>query len=579
MRSERDARWSGVSLAYRSPGRAASLTARALAECSRSRAAVVIVAVAAQMADIQSVTPRFYPDDPVWLDNDRVVPVTDAREVDLDDYYDFLENSLGTPGDRSRIRALNVNTLDEVPDSSWFQNRIGRREMSIAELVKGPDRDVRFGTAWTIVRGKNRGFHPGFRAVDRSDPTATVYQLEVDPPRNPEMASGAEVIGAAFYHAFGYHTSDIYLTEIDPAELQIAPTATIRDANGRRPFVRADLDEILKNGARLANGRIRVTAERFQEGEDLGRFEYHGTRADDPNDIYPHEHRRELRGSRVFAAWLDHDDSRAVNTMVMRHEENGKGYLKYYVVDFGSLLGSGTRFPNSPRSGHEYVLNGRQSLLTLLTFGGYVRPWLRGPEPPMRPQIGRFSAENFDPRTWVAEYPKAAYDNMRTDDAFWAARIVARFSDEAIRAIVSKGRYSDPTVAEELAGTIIKRRDRIAAEWLTAINPVADPTLSPDGELRFVNAAAQHGVGSAPGGYALQWSRFDNATDTHAPVGDPQVVAVPRAQAPASVLDGDYVSVSVETRQAGFPSWKPVRVYFRRAGATWQTVGIDRGLE
>ena len=466
---------------------------------------------------VRTASPRFFSDDPLWLDNDRVNDVTAAVEIDLDDYYDFLENSFSAPGDRSRIRALNVNTIDEVPNSSWFENRIGRREMSIDELVRGPDRpNVRFGAAWTIVRGKNRGFHPGFRAVDRSDPSGTVYQLEVDPPRHPEMASGAEVIGAAFYHAFGYHTSDVYLAEIDPDALVISPKATIRDANGRRPFVRRDLDEVLKNAARLPNGRIRVTAERFLEGRDVGRFEYHGTRADDPNDIYPHEHRRELRGSRVFAAWLNHDDSRAVNTMVMRHTEDGRGYLKYYVVDFGSLLGSGTRMPNAAHSGREHVLTKTPSLLTLATFGLYVRPWLRTSPVSERPAVGRFSAEGFDPRTWVAEYPKAAYDNMRDDDAFWAARIVARFSDAAIRAIVSKGKYSDPAAAEELASALIRRRDRIKDVWLTAVNPIADATLSADGQLRFVNVAAAHDVGGAPEGYALTWTRFDNATDTHA---------------------------------------------------------------
>ena len=31
-----------------------------------------------------------------------------------------------------------------------------------------------------------------------------------------------------------------------------------------------------------------------------------------------------------------------------------------------------------------------------------------------------------------------AFDNMRPDDAFWAARIVSKFSDEAIRAVVEK---------------------------------------------------------------------------------------------------------------------------------------------
>jgi hypothetical protein len=534
----------------------------------------------ADVAQMRGAGPRFYPDDPLAVDNDRIIDVRKARDIDLDDYYDFLENSFGKPGDRSNIRAVNVNTLDEVPDSSWFVNRIGKREMSNTELARGPDLDLRFGTDWTIVRGKNRGFHPGFRAIDRSDPKGAVYQLEVDPPNYPELATGAEVVGTAFYHAFGYHTVDVYLAEIDPAALEISPKATIRDANGRRPFVRSDLEEILKNAARLPNGRIRVTAERFLEGADVGRFEYHGTRDDDPNDIYPHEHRRELRASRVFAAWLNHDDSRAVNTMVMRHSERGRGYMKYYMVDFGSLLGSATRFPNAVQSGHEYTLSGRPSLLTLVTFGLYVRPWLRLPNPSVPPAVGRFSAEGFDPRTWVAEYPKAAYDNMRADDAFWGARIVARFSDDNIRAIVGKGKYTDPAAAEALSVALIKRRDRIKEVWLTGINPIVNATLSADGELRFENAALVHGVGGRPDGYTLRWSRFDNAADTHTAVGEEMTVADPRAAAPPAVLAGsDYISVRIETRHPSYQHWKPVQVYFRRTGSGWQTVGLDRGLE
>jgi hypothetical protein len=543
--------------------------------------ACVIAACIYAIADVRSAAPRFYPDDPISVDNDRQVDVGEVEEVELDDYYDFLENSFGKPGDRSQIRALNVNTLDEVPDSSWFTNRIAHREMSLAALARGPDRTaVRLGTDWTIVRGKNNGFHPGFRAIERSDPTRTVYQLEVDPPRHPEMASGAEVIGAAFYHAFGYHTVEVYLAEVDPDALEIDPEATIRDANGRRPFVRNDLDEILKNAARLPTGRIRVTAERLPVGVDVGRFEYHGTRADDPNDIYPHEHRRELRGSRVFAAWLNHDDSRAVNTMVMRHVENGRGYLKYYMVDFGSALGSATRFPNAAPSGHEHTLSARPSLLTALSFGFYVRPWLRMPDPPAPPSVGRFSADGFHPRTWVAEYPKAAYENMRADDAFWAARIVARFSDDAIRAIVAKGQFSDPAAAEALTEALIKRRDRIKEVWLTSINPIVNAALSPQGELQFENAAAFYDVDGRAEGYTLRWSRFDNATDTHTAVGDEVLVTRPRAQAPAELLtSGEYVSVSIATRHPAFPAWRPVRVYFRRTATGWQTVGLDRGLD
>ena len=178
---------------------------------------------------------------------------------------------------------MNVNTVDEVPDSSWFENRIGRRDMSIDELVRGPDRsDVRFGTAWTIVRGKNRGFHPGFRAIDRSDPSGTVYQIEVDPPGNPEMATGAEVAGAAFYHAFGYHTVDVYLTT--PAAFEISPRRPFEMPTAECSVARSNEVQECGRGCRMGN---RVPAELSQDAEDVGRFEYHGLAPDIPMTAIP----------------------------------------------------------------------------------------------------------------------------------------------------------------------------------------------------------------------------------------------------------------------------------------------------
>jgi len=545
---------------------------------------LVAMALAASMHLLalgQPTVPRFYPDDPLRYDNDRVVDIRRVDDIKLDDYFDFIENVFLSPGDRRAIHAVNVNTLDEVPDSSWFTNRIGARDLPLEALVTGPDRPVTFGAGWTIVGGKNRGFHPGFRAIDRSDPTGTVYQLEVDAPAHPEMASGAEVIGAAFYHAFGYNTVDVYLTEIDSTRLEIDPKATIRDANGRRPFTRRDLDDIVQNAARRPNGRIRVTAERFPDEDDMGRFEYHGTRPDDPNDIHLHEHRRELRGSRVFAAWLNHDDSRALNTLVLRHREGGRRFFKYYIVDFGSLLGSATRFANTAQAGREYALAWRPSLLTFLSFGLYVRPWLHQPPVSDLPAVGRFTADGFDPERWVAEYPKVAYENMRADDAFWAARIVAAFDDVRVRAIVSKGQYSDPRVVDELTRVLLARRQRILDVWLTAVNPITHAALSRDGVLTFENVAVTHEIGGRPDGYILQWSRFHNEDDTHVPIGAPVRVTDPRAELPATeaVRGADYVSVAVRTIHPGFPDWRPVQLYFRATSGGWQWVGLDRGLD
>ena len=91
----------------------------------------------------------------------------------------------------------------------------------IDEIVRGPLKfanldDVK---AWTVVRGKNPGgFQPGFRASHEGDPEQ-VYQLEVDPPKHPQMASGAEFIGTLIYHALGYHVVDVYTIKVDPRAL------------------------------------------------------------------------------------------------------------------------------------------------------------------------------------------------------------------------------------------------------------------------------------------------------------------------------------------------------------------------
>ncbi len=36
------------------------------------------------------------------------------------------------------LEAVNVNALDEVPDSSWFENRLGRHGMTLDEIALGP---------------------------------------------------------------------------------------------------------------------------------------------------------------------------------------------------------------------------------------------------------------------------------------------------------------------------------------------------------------------------------------------------------------------------------------------------------
>jgi hypothetical protein len=541
-------------------------------------AGVVVIMTLVTLVSPRSQSPRFYPDDPLWTDNDRVADASKAGAVEDSNGYDFLVNTLGHPGERRDVRALNVNTVDEVPDSSWFTNRIGRMDMSVAEIVRGPDRAERVDiTGWQVSGGKSTGVQPGFRMTD---PAGQIYQIEVDPPSNPELASGAEMIGTAFYHAIGYHVVDVYLAEIDREKLVIAEGATIRDLlNGRRRQMKKyDLDDVFNRAARLDNGRYRVLVSRFASGTPLGNFRYYSRRPDDPNDLVLHEHRRELRGARVFGAWLNHDDSRGINSLDMLETANGRATIKHYMFDFGSILGSGTVYAQRHRPGNEYMFEQKPGWLTLATLGLYVRPWMTIDYPDVPSSVGRLESERFDPITWKPEYPNAAFENMRPDDAFWAARIVSKFSDAAIRGIVEKARYSDPAATDFLTKTIIARRDKVVAAWINQVCPIVDATLSADGTLSFRNAAVEAKAATAPAGYELNWFRFDNRADQRTPVGGAVSASGGSARAPEGLMSGDFVGVGVKATHPQQPGWaNPSTFIFRRSGANWSLVGVERG--
>ena len=79
-------------------------------------------------------TLRFYNRDPVWTVSDRTpIPAPRVREPEtLTDDIDALlrRKALHRLAVPDPVPAKNVNALGDVPDSSWFTNRIGVRELS-----------------------------------------------------------------------------------------------------------------------------------------------------------------------------------------------------------------------------------------------------------------------------------------------------------------------------------------------------------------------------------------------------------------------------------------------------------------
>ncbi|HEY6613129.1 MAG TPA: hypothetical protein VIZ32_01380 [Vicinamibacterales bacterium] len=521
-----------------------------------------------------AIEPKFYSDDPILRDPETQ-NASGVQEIDISEGYDFLENSFFDSGDHTNKRAVNVNTIDEVPDSSWFTNRIGREAWTVDRLVRGPDTSTGPSGTLTIVAGKMEGIAPGFTARDS---TGQLYFIKFDPSSNPEMASGAEVISTKLFYAFGYHVPENYLATIRREALDIGEGAPLRDKDGRRMMKPRDLDALLRRTARQADGSYRAIASKALEGKPAGHFRYYGTRPDDPNDIYPHEHRRELRGMAVFAAWLNHDDSRSINNLDTLVRDSNRTVIRHNLLDFGSTLGSGTLQVQSTRAGNEYLWDARPTLITMMTLGLYVRPWIRVSYPDI-PAVGRIESTQFDPERWKPEYPNAAFENARPEDRFWAARIVAALPDEAIRPIVDTAKYSDPKATNYLTDTILARKNKVLKVWLNGTNPVVNPQLSPAGELTFENAAQKAGVGPAAERYTIQWSSFDNASSTHKDVGSEQLATSLKAQVPPDLLSArpEYVAALVRAFHADHPAWsQPLMLYFRRAGESWSLVGLER---
>jgi hypothetical protein len=473
------------------------------------------------------------------------------------------------------VRAQNLNTVDEVADSSWFTNRIGARRFTVDELLRGPIVGAPPDPSrWVIFREKTSGAHPGVTARDGKGET---WFLEFDPPYYPEAATGAVVIATKFFWALGYNQVESFLTTFDPKHVEFDPKATLRRPNGKRtPFSQDDLDAILERVARKPDGTYRVIAGRLLPGKVLGNFRYEGTRPDDPNDLVPHEHRRELRALRVFGAWTNLTDLKSANTIDTLIEQNGRSVVKHWLQDVGSTFGMNNDLYEWDLS-WEHFYQTNTTLKRLATFGFALSPW-QTVNYVEAPSIGKFEGERFDPRTWRPQTPTTAYMELRNDDAFWAAQRVGAFSDEIIRALVHTGEFTDAAAEKALADIIIQRRDKILRTYLPAVNPIVSPRLDASGRLVFDNAAVAAGVAPPPQTYRASWFGFDNATGTTRPLSA-TTGATTTIEAPTGLptAAGGFIAVDISAESAEYPAWrKPVRAYFRRDLNEWTLVGFER---
>jgi hypothetical protein len=397
--------------------------------------------------------------------------------------------------------AVNANSLDEVADSAWFTGRLGVRPFGVEDLRRGACSPVQLlepetaaPGSWLIDKGKANGASPGFRVKLE---TQGKYLLKSDDPV-PERPSAASVIGAAAYHAVGFYTSCEQVVYFDPGLLRLVPgLRSAANFQAEKPFDEAALQQIL--GKLPRRGKlVRMQASAWLPGRPLGPFRYEGTRDDDPHDVIPHEQRRELRGGRLLAAWLDHFDAREQNTMdawiTDSKAKSAPGRVIHYYLDTSDCLGSEWAWDGiSRRLGRSYVFDWGDVGADFVTLGLRRRPWELVQRTPGRELFGYFESEHFVPEDWKMEYPNAAFSRMTERDAAWMARILSRFSPEMVRALAELGRFSDPGNTAHLARVLEERLERILRRYLTRLSPIAD--LRVEGErLCGVDLARARGL-------------------------------------------------------------------------------------
>jgi hypothetical protein len=402
----------------------------------------------------------------------------EPKEIRISYYYDAFEQSVARPVSRtfdpallvrklggSRREAANVDENDRVRlPSTWWQPRLGFRPVSVEQMLRGPGPGS--GPArgkWTVTRAKTQGVSPGFRIKDVE---GVGFAIKFDPMAFPELTTGADVVTSKLYWAAGYNVPDNSIVYFRRDDLEIDPSATHTDPAGRkRPITGKFLDELLSKVPREPDGRYRAVASRFIKG-GIGEWKYRGRRDDDPEDLIPHQHRREIRGLWALNAWTNHTDCSARNTLDTWVTEGGRSFVRHHLIDFSGCLGSASLGKQSPRGGNEYLIDYGAALTNLFTLGLKAPSWEHAIDPDI-PSVGFIESQAFDPAGWKPFLPNPAFDERTERDIRWGARIVAAFTDEHIHAAVAEGKYSDPRAAEYLKRVLVERRDKIARRWLS----------------------------------------------------------------------------------------------------------------
>jgi hypothetical protein len=356
--------------------------------------------------------------------DDQPIPPPEAQG--WNEIQAFLDDHWARPVDdllaaRAHQPAQDVNALDEVPLSSWFA---GARSAAAA----GEAAALRSAGPFVVEAGRVQGDEP-YLIV--RDPDGGRYLLSVDAHADSERGARAAVVASRLLHAAGFPAPPGRPARVARETLTLSDGAVEQgEFGGTSDLTGAEIDRLFPTPQR--------TAALFElpDGVMLGGFRERGTRAGDPNDRIPHEHRRSLRGLAPLCAWLDHRRLDEAHTLDLYASEG------------------------------QHV----QHLLTHLTAALGVEDALaaarRSPDRPPSP----FGGPGFDPLAWQPRQPYAPFLEAGWGDLLWGVRVMLEIPESELRDAVEAARFARTEDAAFLAGALRERRSQIARAWLGRLN-------------------------------------------------------------------------------------------------------------
>lgn len=421
--------------------------------------------------------------------------------IDQSTYYEVTEflrlDRLYRKVFRKKSPSGDINVYDEIADSSFFENRHARTPLTAAELEKGfstNDGPAAEGNI-TVLKGKSEGLHPGFFVQDsRGDK----YLLKFDVMTNLGLATSAEVISSRFYHAIGYNVPQYTVFTFDPERLVPGENATMLDQDGfKRPMTQELLEQYRIRLPLDSKGHLRASASKILPGENVGNFEFEGRRKDDPADTVDHEKRRTIRALKIFGAWLNNNDTRDQNTLDMWVTEDGKSYVKHYLIDFNSTLGGAAGGAKPPMFTHDYFIDYGETMKNYFMLGFRKSDWINrweaaGKKENTSEELGYLDNRYFKPEKFKTQLPFWAFKDITRADIFWAAKIIMTFKDKDLRPMIKAGQLLKPEDEEYVFNILKERRDLIGRYGFKNASPLEGFRFE-NGKLSFNDLETHYG--------------------------------------------------------------------------------------